>query len=308
MAREAWVRAATIEEFGRETIPALAMAPVANTQLLTVFDRLRREGPRAFGERDPQLLTWYGPHGTVEAALLRTPPHPYIVAGEPGPAGLAALAGLLLDPASGLDGTEINLPATGQAAFTQAWTARAGRPPRETERDRLYRLAELRYPEPMPPGRARLAAPADLPVVVRFLAEFWIQAERVAPREVAMIAQRTGASRIAEGDFLLWLDAAGQPVSSAGCTPIVAGSGRIGPVYTPPGLRGRGYAGAVTAAAGRLLLDRGAAQVLLFADLANRTSNALYQRIGYRAVSDRVRMDLRDRPGAEPPAGPHPPS
>jgi predicted GNAT family acetyltransferase len=107
-----------------------------------------------------------------------------------------------------------------------------------------------------------------------------------------MTAQRIAAARIAEGDFLLWFDAEGVPVSVAGFTPIVAGTARIGPVYTPPELRGRGYAGAVTAAAGQTLRDRGAAEVLLFTDLANPTSNALYQRIGYRAVTDRVRLDL----------------
>jgi predicted GNAT family acetyltransferase len=32
--------------------------------------------------------------------------------------------------------------------------------------------------------------------------------------------------------------------------------------------------------------------VLLFTDLANPTSNALYQRLGYRAVEDRLVLDL----------------
>jgi RimJ/RimL family protein N-acetyltransferase len=293
MAGEAWLRAATVEEFGRETIPALAGEAIAHIQLLAVFDRLLRDGPHAFGERDPEMLTWYGPQGTMEAALLRTPPHAYIFAGDPAPACLAALAELLLDPANGLDGDEINLPEHGAAAFTEAWAARAGKPPRVAEHDRLYRLAELTYPEPMPAGRAKLAEPADLPVVARFLAGFWSEVERMTPQQMPLAALRIAGSRIAEGNFLLWLDAEESPVSSAACIPIVAGSGRIGPVYTPPDLRGRGYAGAVTAAAGRLLLERGAERVLLFADLANPTSNALYQRIGYRAVADRVRVELR---------------
>jgi GNAT superfamily N-acetyltransferase len=63
---------------------------------------------------------------------------------------------------------------------------------------------------------------------------------------------------------------------------------RVGPVYTPPELRGHGYASAVTAAVSRQALDAGAAQVLLFTDLANPVSNAIYQRIGYRPVEDRT--------------------
>jgi predicted GNAT family acetyltransferase len=72
----------------------------------------------------------------------------------------------------------------------------------------------------------------------------------------------------------------------AGVTPMVAGQIRVAPVYTPAHLRGRGYAGAVTAEVSRAALAAGAAEVLLFTDLANPTSNALYQRIGYRAVAD----------------------
>ena len=70
----------------------------------------------------------------------------------------------------------------------------------------------------------------------------------------------------------------------------VAGVARIGPVYTPPDQRRRGYAGAVTVAVSQLAADRGAEQVVLFTDLANPTSNALYQRIGYRPVEDRLAL------------------
>nr|WP_232542680.1 GNAT family N-acetyltransferase [Streptomyces sp. QHH-9511] len=75
------------------------------------------------------------------------------------------------------------------------------------------------------------------------------------------------------------------PVSMASVSRTVAGQARVSPVYTPPGARGRGYAGAVTRAVSRAALDAGAEQVLLFTDLANPTSNALYQRLGYRPVT-----------------------
>lgn len=54
----------------------------------------------------------------------------------------------------------------------------------------------------------------------------------------------------------------------------------------PAHLRGRGYAGAATAEVSRAALASGADEVLLFTDLANPTSNGLYQRIGYRPVAD----------------------
>jgi len=60
-------------------------------------------------------------------------------------------------------------------------------------------------------------------------------------------------------------------------------------VYTPKELRGHGYAGAVTAAVSRTALERGA-QVSLFTDLSNPTSNALYRRLGFEPVEDRVAL------------------
>ena len=61
---------------------------------------------------------------------------------------------------------------------------------------------------------------------------------------------------------------------------------RIGPVYTPPEQRRRGYGSALTAALTQQLLDGGRRFCFLFTDLANPTSNSIYQRIGYRPVTD----------------------
>ena len=93
-------------------------------------------------------------------------------------------------------------------------------------------------------------------------------------------------TRIADERVTLWETPDGTPVSMAGRTPMVAGQIRVAPVYTPAHLRCRGYAGAATVEVSRAALAAGAAEVLLFADLANPTSNGLYQRIGYRPVAD----------------------
>ena len=67
---------------------------------------------------------------------------------------------------------------------------------------------------------------------------------------------------------------------------------RVLAVYTPPEHRGRGYGGAVTAAVTQAALDAGADDVVLFTDLANPTSNALYQRLGYRPIEDRAVVEF----------------
>src|SRR6185437_36138 len=71
---------------------------------------------------------------------------------------------------------------------------------------------------------------------------------------------------------------------------VVAGMSRIGPVYTPPEHRGHGYAAAVTAAAARWALDRGARHVLLYTDLANPRTNRLYPRLGFRPRYDALEL------------------
>jgi predicted GNAT family acetyltransferase len=93
--------------------------------------------------------------------------------------------------------------------------------------------------------------------------------------------------RLGYGGIAFWeLD--GRPVSMAGRTRIVSGMARIGPVYTPPEHRRRGYGATVTAVLTASALEAGATEVVLFTDLANATSNGVYRRIGYRAVSDRL--------------------
>lgn len=76
-----------------------------------------------------------------------------------------------------------------------------------------------------------------------------------------------------------------------------AGVARVGPVYTPAERRRHGYGAAVTAAGTQDALDRGAQQVVLFTDLANPTSNAIYQELGYRPVTDRILACFADAAG-----------
>jgi predicted GNAT family acetyltransferase len=99
-------------------------------------------------------------------------------------------------------------------------------------------------------------------------------------------AERDGSRDSAEaairrGDAHLW-DVSGVPVSMACCTRMAPKGARVGPVYTPPGERGKGYASAAVAALTAQLLDDGAGWCAIFADAENATTNTMYQRIGYK--------------------------
>jgi RimJ/RimL family protein N-acetyltransferase len=63
-------------------------------------------------------------------------------------------------------------------------------------------------------------------------------------------------------------------------------------VQTPPEHRKQSFGGAATSAATRNALDAGASIVVLFTDLANPVSNALYPRLGYQPIEDRAVVEF----------------
>jgi GNAT superfamily N-acetyltransferase len=164
--------------------------------------------------------------------------------------------------------------------FAAAWQRRTGGAFQVRQRQRLYRLDELVPPEPRPPGAPRVAGAADRDLLLTWYEAFTRETDAMPGRSGVAIDDRLGY-----GGLTLW-EVDGIPVSMAGQTRLVAGMVRVAPVYTPPEHRRRGFAAAVTATVSQAGLDAGAGEVLLFTDLANPTSNSVYQRIGYRPVDD----------------------
>jgi len=165
---------------------------------------------------------------------------------------------------------------------------RLGRPVTFRMRERLFRLDEFVAP-PAVPGTARRATPADLDLLVEWVAAFQSEALQIdtPPAQV-----RTMVSRAFDlAAPWLWCEPDGSPAALAVRQRAVHGASRIGPVYTPPDRRGRGFGTAVTAAA---VLDIRAAGAVpcLFTDLGNPTSNGIYTALGFRSVADRLSVRL----------------
>ena len=169
--------------------------------------------------------------------------------------------------------------------FAAAWQASTGQQAQHTMRQRIFQTDTVRVPTSVE-GSARAATQMDRPLLLDWVGHFVAESMPLDVRAVAD-AETMVESRFGDGaGWLLWLNAAGEPVSLAGFGSPTPNGIRIGPVYTPPEHRRRGYGSAVTAATTRLLLDRGHRFVFLFTDLANPTSNHIYQEIGYRPVAD----------------------
>ncbi len=120
----------------------------------------------------------------------------------------------------------------------------------------------------------------------RGLARSWVAAFSAEAAAMGRDTEDFADQALDDGLLILWI-VGSEPMSMAARRPVLGGSARVGPVYPPPGCRGRGYGSAVTSAATRSILDEGAIPVL-FTDLANPTSNKIYPQLGYRPVEDRL--------------------
>jgi hypothetical protein len=144
------------------------------------------------------------------------------------------------------------------------------------------RLFEARQvlPPPLPGGTCRVATEADLPTVANWAEAFLDEIGHDDPSDPTEVAQE----QIEAGSLRLWCDEG--PVSMAAWAGRTGRTVRINSVYTPPEQRGRGYASACVASLTQELLDEGLHSCCLYADLANPTSNKIYQAVGYRPICD----------------------
>ncbi|MEP7217863.1 MAG: GNAT family N-acetyltransferase [Bacteroidota bacterium] len=163
----------------------------------------------------------------------------------------------------------------------ELWRARTGGTFRLAMEMRIYELDRV-IPPARFDGMLRAATDDDIDITVKFAAAFMAEVGYPPP---AMTLEELVKGYIRERRLYLW-DLNGKPVSMAGCIGPTPNGIRINYVYTPPELRGNGYASRCVAALSQHLLDSGRRFCFLFTDLANPVSNAIYQRIGYRPVAD----------------------
>ena len=219
---------------------------------------------------------------SVAAAALRTDTK-LILSREGAPGAIAALAA---DAASAR-----NQQILGPAASVDRFAIATGHPWSAVMSQGIYECRDVVVPSSVP-GIRRLARAED-----RELLSEWLR--RLASE--ALGEEVTGEDAIGRVDghmsrcsLHVW-DGGGRAVAVAAAVAPTPHGIRINNVYTPPELRGRGYAGALVAALTQNVLDSGRQFAFLHTDLSNPTSNALYVRIGYRRVAE---LQVR-RPGGE---------
>lgn len=234
----------------------------------------------------PRFELWRVAVGTeTAAAALRTPPHLLVVSSTRDGGALDRLARAIAAEPGRLPGV---VAGDHEArVFSDSYCRETGLSCRTTMEQWIYRLGRV-LDVPRPAGGPRSAELADLPWILNWLRAF--HEESGSGSWDGEVARRRLASRLrGERGEGLWCWDDPEPVCLAGFVAATPNGVRIGPVYTPPSCRRRGYATALVAEVSRAMLGRGNRFCFLYADAANPTSNAIYQRVGFRQVA-RSRM------------------
>jgi predicted GNAT family acetyltransferase len=267
-----WSIDTDLAAFAEQVLPWAAREPVLNNVLYTVVEA------RATGAVPVEPNCFWArclDGGSLHAVAVRTGPHPLLLS----PLGAAAAEALVAHlPAI----TAVN----GPTDAVRAVLAATGRPADLAMAMRAYTLHAVVPPAPVP-GELRRATDADAELAARWALEFAEDAHTPVDDAVPFARRK-----VAEGRLWLW-EVDGAPTSMACTVAPAAGVVRVGLVYTPREHRRRGYASACVAGLSQRAMDDGARACMLYTDLANPTSNAIYQAIGYRPVANAETWQFR---------------
>jgi GNAT superfamily N-acetyltransferase len=254
----------------------LLLADEARHNLILGLAGTLRSTPDVYPDR---LLWLVYDGGAVVAAALRTPPYNAVVARPLDDAALHELADAIDD----LPGVVGAVPEVD--AFSEYWCTPHGCSARLVFGQGVFALSAVADDLRRAPGALREATRDDYGLLVEWFGDF--AREALHEGEAGSDHERQIRVRLESdaGGIALWEDR-GRVVSLCGYGSPTPTGIRIGPVYTPPELRGRGYATTLTADVSAAQLARGRRFCFLYTDLANPTANASYERIGYVRVCE----------------------
>ena len=168
--------------------------------------------------------------------------------------------------------------ASATSAFAGCWAERVRTAAVVEDAQRLYALGRLVQPEAVP-GRLRRADLSEREMMIKWWSAF--QVETGSP--VSDVSPAVDLA-LSIGRLFVWDDAGARCMARA--TGQLGGISRIGAVFTPPQWRRRGYAAACVGALCEWLRGEEGANSVLYAQLRNPSSNAIYRRLGFEAVSE----------------------
>ncbi|GAB6461696.1 GNAT family N-acetyltransferase [Bacillus cereus] len=128
----------------------------------------------------------------------------------------------------------------------------------------------------------------ELPVIEKWIYQFCEDVNLPTTKEEAEQTAHT----LITNHRLFGLEIDGKLVSVAAKTRPTKNNITINFVYTPKEARKKGYASNCVAALSQRMLDEGYKTTTLYTDLANPTSNKIYQEIGYEQIAESLLIFL----------------
>jgi uncharacterized protein len=226
---------------------------------------------------DPPYLAIAQTNGKIQAVAMRTPPYKLLLSKALDFNALALIAQDLQNDPEQLPGVSGLVAEVG--TFLQVWQTLTGQSFRQVMEMKTHLLTQVESVATAS-GSLRLATESDRPLLIEWHTAFASEIGEL----ISLDAEKAVNTGLNQQSIYLWED--GIPVSWATAKQFLPTAARIGPVYTPPEYRSKGYATACVAALSQMLLDRGCDRCFLFTDLANPISNRIYAAIGYRPICD----------------------
>ena len=279
-------RFASAADFARAATGFLSRNEAENNLLLGITSELLRGS--SFGGEPPYFAVARR-DGEVSAVALRTPPFGVGLALSSDLDAIDLLAEDVRRVFPSIPGA-IG-PVKAAERFVAKWETLTAQRRKVRANERIYRCATVNRAR-SPRGSMRPFKESDRQLALQWTKLFWTESK--LPRAsndaeaMIMIDRRIGDP---DGGIFFW-EADSEVVSMAGAGGCTPNGIRVGPVYTPPNFRGKGYATALVADLTSLMLERGRSFCFLFTDLANSTSNSIYAQIGYEPVIDCTMYDL----------------
>jgi hypothetical protein len=268
------------EAFYGRVEPFLTAHEAENNLVLGIANGVRAG---EFGEHPPYMACVEQDHQVVLVAL-RTPPYGLILSQTFHLEAITPVAENLKAIGETLPG--VVAPSLVAKTCADQWQTLSDQVPRPGMAQRIYRLEQVNPVE----GRGGTLRPmmeADFELSSRWAIEFHQESlsQEMTLDQARMYVRRFFPASPESRRLFFWV-VGGKPVSMAGYSGPTPNGLRVVPVYTPPDLRGEGYATACVAALSQHILDSGRKYCFLFADRDNRISNHVFQQIGYDAVCD----------------------
>lgn len=268
------------KEFADAVVPFLQRDEARYSVLLGVIDTLVRR-PEVF--QDHYLAAFRDVSDNVTGAVWMTPPYAFGMTDlEESQIKLA----INFAKTIGTRPTAIFGTAPTAEAFMHLWTLETGQSVTARMAMRMFEATEVIEPGTVA-GSWRPANMSDLPILTEWTYLYSMDVHEPLSKDQAKVSTEQAISSVTR--FIWEID--GMPMAMAGCIATSSTSSRVPLVFTPKDFRGRGYASNLVARLTQAQLNK-KMRVFLYTDLANPTSNKIYQEIGYRPLYDSLRYSF----------------